>query len=79
MKLVVVAKVRGDAGELETIVGRIEDAHAISIVGREDNLAIGSRNCSAELVVVAQLRGLSALNGAKMILPLAAGAAPSNL
>ena len=41
-ELAVDTQLRGDVDELETVVGRIEDAHAISVIRREDDLAIGS-------------------------------------
>ena len=50
-------QVRGNVGQVETLIGRIEDANAIGAEGREDNLAVGGQSCTSELVVEAQVRG----------------------
>ena len=42
---------------METLIGRIEDAHTISEIGREDDLAVGSRSCVSELAIDAQMHG----------------------
>ena len=48
-ELAVAAQLRGDVDELRGVLGKIEDAHTIGLVGREDDLAVGGRSCSNEL------------------------------
>ena len=40
-----------------TLSGRVEDAHSIGVIRREDDLAACIRSCTRELEIAAQLRG----------------------
>ena len=42
---------------MEAHIGKIDDAHTISELGREDDLAVGSRSCISELAIDAQMHG----------------------